>query len=134
MPLDLTTIAIVLDPEFAEQLPSLAGRVPVWVIDSKRNRPVIEALWTGRRRDRTECEVAIFREIPGLSPEAHLARIMKSAEIQQQLDPENPPFRAVEVFGLAPSAEIETSLGELGFGGLRPTSDGFRATATRDRR
>lgn len=133
MPLDLTTIAIVLDQEFAEQLPSLARRVPVWVIDSRKNRPVIEALWTARRRDRTEYEIAIFREVPGLSIEAHLARIMRSAEGQQQLDPENPPFRAIEVFGLAPSEAVEASLRELGFGSIRPTPDGFRATATGER-
>jgi hypothetical protein len=128
MPLDSTAIAIVLDPEYAEQLSALAQRLPVWVIDSPRNRPVIEALWTARRRDRTECEVAVFRDVPGLSPAAHLGRILRSAE--RQLDPELPRFQSVEVLGVDPSAEIETELHELGLGGIRRMAGGFTATIT----
>jgi hypothetical protein len=126
--LDAATIAIVLDPDYAEELSLLARRVPVWVIDSPKNRPAIEALWTARRRDRTDCEVAVFREVPGLSHAAHLARIIGSAG--RQLDPERPRLQSVEVLGLAPTSEIETELRGLGFGVIRTTPDGFRATAT----
>jgi hypothetical protein len=131
MPLDHTTVAIVLDPDFAVGLHALARRAPVWVIDSALNRPVIEQLWTTRRRERTDWEITVFREVPGLSPEAHLARVLKSVEDQLHLDPEEPPHSAIEVIGLGVSADVPAVLRERGFGPARETADGFRAVRTR---
>ena len=131
MPLDYTTVAIVLDPEYAAGLHVLARRAPLWVIDSALNRPVIEQLWTTRRRERTDWEITVFREVPGLSPEAHLAGVLKSVEDQLHLDPDQPRHSAVEVIGLGVSADVPDVLRERGFGPARATADGFRAVRSK---
>ena len=66
MPLDLTTIAIVLDPDFGARLHELAARMPVWVVDSPGNRSSIESEWTRRRRDGAERELSVLRTIEGV--------------------------------------------------------------------
>jgi hypothetical protein len=131
MPLDHTTVAIVLDPDYAGALHSLARRAPMWVIDSPLNRPVIEQLWTTRRRERTDWEITVFREVPGLSPETHLARVLKSVEDQIDLDPDQPRHSAIEVIGLGVSAGVPDVLRERGFGPARETANGFRAVRSR---
>ena len=126
------TVAVVLDPEFGARLSSLAQRVAVWIVDSDVNRPAIEALWTARRREQAVYDVTVFRSIPGLSLEDHLAGVLRSIETETDIDDEAPPpLEWVEVYGIAPSGSVESLLRARGFGGSAPLSDGFRARVRR---
>ncbi len=126
------TIAVVLDPAFASRLPSLAERAAVWIVDSDENRPAIEALWTARRSRQATYDVTVFREIPGLSPEDHLAGVLRSIELDTDVDEERPPLEWVEVYGVEASQEVGSVLRARGFGGTAPVTDGFRARVRRE--
>lgn len=126
------TIAIVLDPEFATRVTSLAERVAVWIIDSDANRPAIEALWNARRTRQATCDVTIFRPIPGLSTEDHLDGVLRSIETDADVEEEQPPLEWVEVYGVEANESIESLLRARGFGGSAPLPDGFRARLRRE--
>ena len=129
---DARTIAVVLDPAFASRLPSLAERAAVWIVDSDENRPAIEALWSARRSRHATYDVTVFREIPGLSPEDHLAGVLRSIEMDTDVDEERPPLEWVEVYGVEARQEIDSVLRARGFGGVAPVADGFRARVRRE--
>jgi hypothetical protein len=123
--LDATTIAIVLDEEFSSQLFPLASRVPVWVIDSPSNRPAIESIWAARRLQGVPSELAVFRQIPGLTPASHLLAVLRTVRDQERAEDE-PPCEIAEVFGLALTVEVEGELRALVTGRFTATPDGFR--------
>ena len=126
------TVAIVLDPDFGARLSSLAQRVAVWIVDSGGNRPAIESLWSARRKEHASYDVTVFRAIPGLSEEEHLAGVLRSVQTDTGLDEDAPPLEWLEVYGLPSSESIESMLRERGFGGSAPLSDGFRARMRRE--
>jgi hypothetical protein len=76
--------------------------------------------------------VTVFREIPGLSPEDHLAGVLRSIEIDTDVDEERPPLEWVEVYGVEASQEVGSVLRARGFGGTAPVTDGFRARVRRE--
>ena len=133
-PADYRTVAIVLDPAFASRLATLADRAAVWIIDSAENRPAIESLWTARRTRGAEYDVTVFREIPGLTPEAHVDGVVRSVERQQAADEPGPPVGAIEVYGTAMSDAMRSTLRVHGYIQLEAVSDGFRAHRGRDAR
>jgi len=125
------TVAIVLDPAFSSRLASLAERVAVWIVDSDENRPAIEALWSARRTRQATYDVTVFREIPELSMEDHLAGVLRSIEMDVAVDEELPPLEWVEVYGVEATETIGSLLRARGFGGTAPLTDGFRARRRR---
>jgi hypothetical protein len=127
------TVAIVLDPAFSARLASLAERAAVWIIDSSENRPAIEAIWNARRREHATYDVTVFREIPELSMEDHLAGVLRSIELDTDPDDERPPLEWVEVYGVESTDAVGSVLRSRGFGGTAPLPDGFRARVRGDR-
>jgi hypothetical protein len=131
MPLDFSTVAIVLDADFGAQLHALASRMPVWIVDAPGNRASIESEWTRRRRDGAERELSVFRMIEGLSPSEHIAALLRTIDAHHGESAAEGPFVALLVFGAgvadAPLAALRT------FGGGEPvaTSDGFRVAFAR---
>ena len=131
MPLDFSTVAIVLDADFGAQLHELASRMPVWIVDAPGNRAAIESEWTLRRRDGAERELSVFRMIDGLSAADHIAALLRTIDAQHGQSADDGPFETLVVFGApaeeAPAAAIRS------FGGADPiaTSDGFRVAFAR---
>ena len=126
------TVAIVLDPAFSSRLASLAERVAVWIVDSDENRPAIEALWSARRTRHATYDVTVFREIPELSVEDHLAGVLRSIEMDVGVDEDLPPLEWVEVYGVEENETIGSVLRARGFGGTAPLAEGFRARRRRE--
>jgi hypothetical protein len=128
VPLDRTSITIVLDPELGWELRGLAETMPVHIVDSPTNRPAIESVWTDRRQKRAEGEVTVFRAVPGIRAEDHLAGIL-SGLLGDRASP--PPagerLRSVHVIGLPLTAAVEVVLHSFGLGSCRSTPAGFRA-------
>lgn len=120
-------VAIVLDPEFSRRLSSLAARIPVWIVDSKDNRPAVESLWQARRSQHASYDVTVFRAIPDLSPEDHLAGVLGSVAAHGDAEPEIAPFDAIEVYGIEMNESIEAMLNTRGFTASGKLDDGFRA-------
>lgn len=131
MPLDLSTIAIVLDADFGAQLHELASRMPVWIVDTPGNRSSIESEWTRRRRDGAERELSVFRMIEGLSASEHIAALLRTIEKQHGAGAQEDPFETLVVFGAVADAAAVAAIRALGGGEPAPTDDGFRVRFTR---
>jgi hypothetical protein len=125
--LDLRTVAVVLDERFSWRLSALAERVPVWIIDSADNRPAIESLWDARRKRSAGYDVTVFRAVPELSTEDHLAGVLRSVDSHR--DDESAPgrFQVVEMYGIEMTESIRSVLRRRGFDGIEPVGDGYRA-------
>jgi len=114
MPLDLTTVAIVLDADFGARLHELAARMPVWIADTPGNRSSIESEWTRRRRDGAERELSVFRMIEGLSPSEHIVALLRTIEGTHGAAAQDPPFDTLCVYGAAPDTMAATAIAALG--------------------
>ena len=126
MPLDFSTVAIVLDADFGAQLHELASRIPVWIVDTPANRSSIESEWTRRRRDGAERELNVFRMIDGLSPSEHIAALLRTIDKQHGPSAEDGPFATLLVIGAAPDAAPVEAIRAIGGGSLVEMANGFR--------
>ena len=131
MPLDFSTVAIVLDPDFGAQLHELASRIPVWIVDSPGNRSSIESEWTRRRRDGAERELNVFRMIDGLSPSDHIAALLRTIDKQHGAGAEDGPFATLLVIGAVADTAPIAALRAVGGGLPVETSNGFRVAFSR---
>ena len=131
MPLDFSTVAIVLDPDFGAQLHELASRIPVWIVDSPGNRSSIESEWTRRRRDGAERELNVFRMIDGLSPSDHIAALLRTIDKQHGAGAEDGPFVTRLVIGAVADTAPIAALRAVGGGWPVETSNGFRVPFSR---
>lgn len=127
MPLDLSTVAIVLDAYFGAQLHALASRVPVWIVDTPGNRASIEEEWTRRRRDGAERELSVFRMIEGLSPSEHVVALLRTIEAHHGTPAQKPPFTTLVVIGAEADAAMTAAIRASGGDDPAAMSDGFRA-------
>ncbi len=131
MPIDLTTVAIVLDDNFGAALQPLAERMPVWIVDSPGNRAAIEGEWTRRRRDGVERELSVFRMIDGLSPADHLVALLRTIDSAHGPAAQEPPFTTLLVFGAAPDDALTGAIGSAGGSAPQAMPDGFSAKFAR---
>ena len=126
--LDLTTVAIVLDPEFGSRLFAVAELHPVWIVDSPVNRPAIEGVWSQRRQDRVPREVNVFRAIDGLSPADHVGALVRSVDAAHGPGAQDPPYRVLMVEGAPADDSMSAALRSRGMSVTRATATGFQAT------
>lgn len=131
MPLDFSTVAIVLDADFGAQLHELASRIPVWIVDTPGNRLSIESEWTRRRRDGAERELNVFRMIDGLSASDHIAALLRTIDKQHGAGAEDGPFATLLVIGAFADAAPIAALRAVGGGLPVETSNGFRVEFAR---
>ena len=54
------SVTVVFDADFGSELERLAGRMPVWVVDTPANRTVAERLWQHPKLD-----ITTFQARPG---------------------------------------------------------------------
>lgn len=127
MPLDLSTVAIVLDADFGAQLHALAARIPVWIVDTPGNRVAIESEWMRRRRDGAERELSVFRMIEGLSPSEHIAALLRTIDGTHGPAVQDPPFTTLLVIGATADAVANAAISAAGGGSVAETADGFSA-------
>jgi hypothetical protein len=131
MPLDFSTVAIVLDADFGAQLHELASRMPVWIVDTPGNRASIESEWTRRRRDGAERELSVFRMIEGLSHSDHIAALLRTIDQHHGAGAENGPFATLLVFGVTADAAPIDAMARFGGGAAVATVEGFRVEFSR---
>ncbi len=126
--LDLTTVAIVLDPGFGAQLFALAAQHPVWIVDSPTNRAIIEAVWSQRRHDKLPREVNVFRAIEGLSAAEHVSALLSSVYAAHGPHAQDPAFTTLLVDGAEPDDALAAALLARGASRVEGTGRGVRAT------
>jgi hypothetical protein len=121
---DLTTVAIVLDPEYGGRVAAIQSEMRVWIVRSRTN----EATYDGRRS--VDPNSAIFKVHNEDAREDNLIGVLQDIENHFGSDATAEPYRRIRVIGLPLNASIAARLSAVGFAGFTSTADGFMASVT----
>jgi|SRR4030095_14875329 hypothetical protein len=121
-------VAVVLDTEFGEQLLALASRMPVWIVDTPTNCAAAQRCWDLNARQTHLGGVTTFKIDQAQSPETWLLDILANVDLHHGQYSQNPPYRAVEVFGAKLTSELRDAFAQFGLVEFAQRSGGFVAT------
>jgi hypothetical protein len=110
----LTTVAIVVDPAFGDQIRDLPPQMPVWVLDTPINRQAAHRFWPDGAEASSGRNITTF--IGGdESAEDSCIRILPTVDTHHNALAQKPPYSAIEVFGARLTTELRRALEEYGF-------------------
>lgn len=115
-------VAVVVDPNFGDQVIALAERIPVWVVASETNRLIVEALWARYKANPLDCSVTIFNWNAEYSSEDILLTELGT------IDRHHPSWSVMEVYGVARTLLLMETLQEFGVTDYEDLADGFVAS------
>ena len=98
-------VAVILDPDFGDELASLVNRMAVWVIDSALNTPVAERLWSDHPPDG---RVTTFAASSAQSPQDVIMGTLVDVDLH------HPDWTTIYVIGCAPNQAISQFVQEFG--------------------
>ncbi|MDP3278247.1 MAG: hypothetical protein Q8Q09_23875 [Deltaproteobacteria bacterium] len=124
-------VALVLDGEFGPRLVDLAARVHVWALESPVNRAAAERIRVAAPVYSLERGVTLFHASATDSLADMLAEQIGVIAEHHGPFSHDPPMDALEVYGLAPNADVLAVLTECGWGALSVTESGFIARQPR---
>jgi hypothetical protein len=99
-------VCIVFAADFGDHLRQLDLTVPVWIVQSEQNNPVIADLWKGKAGNITSFQPQEF------------------GQLADTVDQHHPGWSELEVRGLR-GEDAEGALAEYGGGHFTPTPEGF---------
>ncbi len=118
-------VAVVVDPEFGEQLALLADQQCVWIADSAINRTVTERLW----REKPAYAVTTFRFDSTASRGDIVASILPVVDVHHGALSCHPPYNRIAVYGAEPDAAVLAALSMVDFALEASMPNGFTAIA-----
>lgn len=118
-------VAVVVDPEFGDQLALLAEQQCVWIADSATNRAVAERLW----REKSTYAVTTFRFDPTASCGDIVAGIIPVVDVHHGILSCHPPYNRLAVYGAEPDAAVLAALATVEFALEASIPNGFTAIA-----
>jgi hypothetical protein len=121
------TVAIVVDVVFAD-ISAVADRLPTWIVETPHNRSVAEQYWREHPALSNAEGVTTFKVDSTKSPEDWCADILSDIDLHHGFYSHDPPYFAVEVFGVPLSERLRSAFGEFGSTLFQERSNGFRAT------
>jgi hypothetical protein len=116
-----SSVAIVVDPDFGDRLPSLADQMSVWIADTPTNRTVAESLWS-----HAGSNITTFRVVGDDATEWCRA-ILPQVELHHGEYSQSPAFDSIEVFGADATPNLRDAFSKYGFTISSERPDGFRA-------
>jgi hypothetical protein len=125
-------VALVITPDFGEELRTLSSRLHVWVADTPKNRKVIEEIWSAlptRGEHNIESGVTIFTP-HGITAEDRCLGVIDSLHQHHDSSSHVPGYTVLEVYGVAPSDAIRQVFSEYGYAKFVVTAYGFAAQKT----
>jgi hypothetical protein len=128
---DRYAVAIVVDPAF-ERLVAVADIMATWVADTPFNRPLAEQYWRDHPARSSAESLTTFKVASTKSPEDWCAGVLSDVDLHHGFYSHNPPYSAVEVFGVALSARLRSAFAEFGFTQFQERTDGFGTTRSVD--
>lgn len=119
----MTKVALILDPEFGDQISGIAAEMPIWILSSSRNSSAIQ-------RARQMFPNQQITELLPRDAESRadlLARGLLNVDEHLGPDSSSDPYQAVLVYG-ALSADLSNEVAaQCGFKVIEPNSNGFVA-------
>lgn len=120
-------VYVVVDPEFGEQLVNLEKGVPVWIVDTPTNKPVVQRLW-GEHHQRTHLTgITLFRYAESSSAEDMLLEELDMIDLHHGSDSADPPYTVLDVIGAPLTARAKRELSVYGFNEFHGNPFGFTA-------
>jgi hypothetical protein len=123
-----TRVAIVYS-DIGAQLPELAERFHVWVVDTPSNRRAAEAIWAVAPGDRTH-DVTTFKQAEAESAEVSLVDLLPVIDEHHGLREDWATDIVLEVMGQPLTPSIRAALQALGPFAVLERQEGFTATRT----
>jgi hypothetical protein len=120
-------VYVIVDPDFREKLAQLERGVPVWIVDSLTNKPVVQRFWNARPNESHLTGITTFHNMDALSPEDMLLRQLDTIELHHGPYSANPAYSVIEVLGTQLTPTAKNGLAEYGFDEFHITSTGFVA-------
>jgi hypothetical protein len=114
-------VAIVVDPNFGDRLPTLANQMSIWIADTPTNRSAAESL-----RSQAGSNITTFR-VAGTDAAEWCRAILPQVELHHGEHSQSPPCDSIEVFGAGANADLRDAFSNYGFTISSERSDGFRA-------
>jgi hypothetical protein len=121
-------VYVVVDRNFGAQLNEIERGVPVWIVESQDNKPVVQRLWQERTFESHFEGITIFADSAGLSAEEILLGELDTIDLHHGIHSANPPYTVLEIVGVNLTVSVKTELVSLGFDDFQSTSTGFIAT------
>jgi hypothetical protein len=118
-------VFVVVDREFGERLSELEQGVPVWIVDTPTNKPVVQRFWKERPDEDHLTGITTFNDVASLSSEDSLLSRLDTIELHHGVYSAEPPYTVLEVFGTKLTDNAKTVLSEYGFDKYQITSTGF---------
>jgi hypothetical protein len=117
----------IVDRSFGEKLLTLPERVPVWIVNTVVNKPMVERLWQERAAENHLTGITAFNDTDSASSEDILIARLKDIDMHHGIYSATPPYTILEVVGTHLSARLKSEMKEYGFDDFRETGDGFIA-------
>jgi hypothetical protein len=121
-------VYVVVDRNFGAQLHKLERGVPVWIVESPDNKPVVQNLWQEHPSQSHLEGITIFDDSVSLSAEETLLGELSTIDLHHGIYSANPAYTVLEIFGVTLTVRIKTELVSLGFDDFQSNSTGFIAT------
>ena len=121
-------VGLVLDPVFGEKVVGFSEKIHVWVVDTPPNRLAVEVVWKrGDGQTSLHKGATIFRDMEGQNLEVKCEDCLSQIELHHGKYSQQPPYSALEVFGLVLSDTLQELFQRYGFTQFYETEHGFRA-------
>jgi hypothetical protein len=125
------TVALIVDPAFGARLSEIAGRMPVWIVDTPVNRLAAEQHWAQHPAQSYTEGVTTFTGNPAGTPEEWCVGELHTIDVHHGELSHVPPYKAIEVHGVVFNARLAAAFAEYAMREITATSDGFRAERSR---
>jgi hypothetical protein len=118
-------VFVVVDREFGEKLSELEKGVPVWIVDTPTNKPVVQRFWKQRPDEDHLTGITTFNDAASRSAEDNLLSHLNTIELHHGVYSADPPYTVLQVFGTKLTDNAKSVLSEYGFDKFQVTSAGF---------
>jgi hypothetical protein len=122
-------VAIVVEPDFRDDLLAMAEKHPVWIVETPENWPRIEAAWKlGEPMDL--CYINKYLVDDPTDRKQNLTDILDLVDLHHGKYAQGGGYDGLIVCGLASSAALDENLAALGFRISEINEDSFVALGT----
>ena len=125
-PLDIETVAIIVERDAGSRIAELAGHVYVWAIDTEENRRAADRVWSQAPGEAYELGVTVFSS-GDLPPDDVVARELATIDRHHGEGSQSPRWSRALVYGAALSPLAREAFRRIGFDQFEETDDGFVA-------
>ena len=121
------SIALVVDRAFGERLVELASRLHVWVCSSAENDRAAEVIRAANSKYSPDSGVTVLTARDEEQAEELIIGALLDVDLHHGTDSHPPAWTTLEVFGSAPTPEVEEALHRYGVTRIERTESGFMA-------